>query len=243
LNSSTSNYYLQEFKLKMQLLLLFTAAVLALPTAVSSLALLQLSKRDSITVAQPTSGLPAPSTISPAVSLKYIGLAIGTQNYTCAATPNSASGVPVSIGAKANLYDAGTFLQSHPDMISTLPGLALGYQTMSGDDISTLMNMPLLGHHFFNAALQATFDLTAVNAKLVAKKLNDIPAPTSACPGPDGAGAVDWLELVDVGSGASSVITYAYRIETAGGMAPATCTNQSGTFQVEYSAEYWFYGP
>jgi hypothetical protein len=32
-----------------------------------------------------------------------------------------------------------------------------------------------------------------------------------------------------------------YRINTAGGNPPESCTGQKEAFEVEYSAEYWFY--
>jgi hypothetical protein len=227
----------------MKSLILLTTTLFTLSTTVYSLAFPQLSRRQALTVSQPTSALPAPSSVSPAISLRYITVGVGTQNYTCPTTTNS-SAVPVSVGAKAALYDAGAFLQSHPIMIPTLPGMALGFEVMTGGSIFPSLNIDQLGQHFFNAALQPTFDLTAVGARLVAKKLGDVPAPAGACPGPDGAGAVDWLQLQDVGDGQSfGDITYVYRIVTAGGKAPATCANQKGAFEVQYAAEYWFYGP
>jgi hypothetical protein len=219
-------------------------AVFALSASVSALALPNLFRRDTLTVSLPPSSLPAPSSISPAVTLKYISLGVGTQNYTCAATPKSASGAPVAVGAKAILYDAGPFLQKHSEMIGTLPSLALGYQTLSGRDVCPLLGIPQIGKHFFNAAGSPTFDLTSVGARLIAKKLNSVAAPADACPGPQDAGAVDWLQLTDNGTGQSfGDLTYVYRVETAGGKAPATCVDQKGTFQVSYATEYWFYGP
>jgi hypothetical protein len=223
---------------------ILTTVLFALSTTVFSLALPRVSKRQALTVSLPTSALPLPSSISPAVSLRYLALGIGTQNYTCSATPNSSSGVPVSVGAKATLYDAGAFLQSHPIMIPTLPGMSLGFEVMTGGQIFPSLNINQLGQHFFNAALQPTFDLTTVGARLVATKVDDISAPAGACPGPDGAGAVDWLELEDAGDGQSfGGLTNVYRVETAGGKAPATCASEQGTFEVQYAAEYWFYGP
>ena len=32
-----------------------------------------------------------------------------------------------------------------------------------------------------------------------------------------------------------------YRVETTGGAIPPTCSDQNSTFQIPYSAEYWFY--
>lgn len=217
-----------------------TATAIAIPTADST----ALSRR-TLTETLPSSGLQSPSAISPAVTLKYVALGVGTQNYTCASTPGSSSAAPVQVGAKATLFDAGQFFQTLPAMIPSLPGLALGLYALTGEpDMSKITGAGVLGTHFFNSAGQPTFDLTKVSAKLTAKKVGDVAAPAGACPGPGNAGAVDWLQLTDVGGGASyGGVTYVYRVETAGGKSPATCAGQSGTINVPYSAEYWFYGP
>lgn len=102
--------------------------------------------------------------------------------------------------------------------------------------------IPTLGHHYFNAAGQPTFDLDATGL-LVAKKTGDIPAPPDACAGPPGAqnyGAVDWLSLVDVGTGVSRGLSGVYRVDTAGGKAPPSC-EQMGPIEMPYAALYWFY--
>jgi hypothetical protein len=130
-------------------------------------------------------------------------------------------------------------------MIPSLPGLALGLYTMTGEpDMSKITGAGVLGTHYFNGGGQPTFDLTKVNARLTAKKLKNVAAPDGSYPGPNNAGAVDWLLLTDVGGNASwGGVSYVYRVETAGGMPPATCSGKSGAFTVPYAAEYWFYGP
>jgi hypothetical protein len=156
--------------------------------------------------------------------------------------------VPSSFGAKATLYNASSYLNANSEMIEALPPMALGMETVSSGKIALadILGLPVLGEHFFNSALQPTFDLYAVNAQLLAKKAGDVPAPADACPGPDGAGAVDWLYLTDASNGDGATfggITAVYRVETAGGACPGTCQNSSSSFQVPYSAEYWYYGP
>lgn len=225
--------------------------LLALPAALTfftanaaALALPQLNNLESrsLTLTLPSSGLPTPSTISPGVSLKYIALGVGTQNYTCATTPNSAS-APAQVGAAATLYDAGQFFQSLSGLVPSLPSFALGLYTMTGADMTSAIGTAVLGHHFFNGVGQPTFDLTKVNALLTSKKINSVAAPAGACPGPNNAGAVSWLQLTDIGGGASfGGVSYVYRVETAGGNCPATCQGQTGTINVPYAAEYWFYG-
>jgi len=171
---------------------------------------------------------------------------LGTQNYTCA-TPFSTA-VPASNGAKAQLYDAGWFLEWDKAMIPSLPPMALGMLSMSDGELSLadMLGFPVLGKHFFNAKLQPIFDLYTANAQLLAKKVADIPAPAGASAGPDGAGAVDWLYLADNSNGDGTTfggISAVYRVETAGGKSPPTCANSPASFEVVYSAEYWFYGP
>lgn len=200
----------------------------------------QLAPR-ALTVSRPesSSGLPTPSG-----SLQYIALGLGTQNYTCASSPGSTTVAPVSIVAVAKLSNAGPFLQSHPDMIDNLSGLTLGLSTMTGIDAAKLMNLPYLGQHFFTATPSSPeFDLTTVSARLVAKKLASVAAPADACAGPNNAGAVDWLQLGDNGAGLCyGGVSSVYRVETAGGKAPATCAGKNGVFTVPYAAQYWFYG-
>jgi hypothetical protein len=220
---------------------LLPVILLALSSAVSAIALPKSSNikaRTTLTLTLPSSGLPAPTG-----TLKYIALGLGTQNYTCAGTPGSTTAAPVSIGALAKLSDASQFLQEHQDLIPTLPGLALGLSTMTGIDPAKMMNLLYLGQHFFTSTLSPEFDLTAISCRLVAKKLADVAAPANACPGPNNAGAVDWLELSDNGAGLSfGGISSVYRVETAGGKAPATCSGQTGVITVPYAAEYWYYG-
>lgn len=126
--------------------------------------------------------------------------------------------------------------------------MALGMFSMSNGrlNLPEILGFPMLGKHFFNSALQPTFDLFAINAQLQAKKVGDIPAPADAPAGPGGAGAVDWLYLTDGSNGDGATfggISAVYRIETAGGKNPPTCADSPASFEVLYSAEYWFYGP
>ena len=216
-----------------------TASALALPSDLNF-----LQSRGALTLKLPSSGLQDPTSISPKVSLKYIALGVGTQNYTCAAMPNSATATPVQVGAKAVLFDVGAFFQKLPIMVNSLPPLALGLYAMTGQpDMSGITGGGVLGDHYFNAAGQPVFDLTKVGAKLTVKKLANVAAPADACPGPKNAGAVDWLQLTDVGGGVSyGGVSYVYRVVTAGGNKPATCTGKTGTFEVPYTTEYWYYG-
>jgi len=216
-----------------------------LATTVTSVALPKQRKypfSECLTLTLPSCALPPPN----GTVLKYVALGLGTQNYTCA-TPHSTA-VPAGNGAKAQLYDVGWFLEIDQAMIPALPPMALGMFGMSNGELNLahMLGLPVLGRHFFNAALQPTFDLFAVNAQLLAKKVGDIPAPAGASAGPDGSGAVDWLYLADNSNGNGATfggINSVYRVETAGGKSPPTCANSSASFEVVYATEYWFYGP
>jgi hypothetical protein len=69
-------------------------------------------------------------------------------------------------------------------------------------------------------------------------KNNSVPAPAGASVGQGGvgAGAVPWLKLV-TRLGATGGLEEVYRINTAGGSAPATCAGMPATFEVQYAAE------
>ena len=111
------------------------------------------------------------------------------------------------------------------------------------------------GHHYFSNATTPTFNLVSDAANygiFFSQKTANATAPPTAARGPDGSKAVPWLKL-EVESPASPwtieqkdlvpSVKEIYRVNTAGGAAPATCAGlPTGTIiQKEYAAEYWFY--
>ncbi|KAE8147587.1 hypothetical protein BDV25DRAFT_160024 [Aspergillus avenaceus] len=65
------------------------------------------------------------------------------------------------------------------------------------------------------------------------------PKKNASAPSPLGNHTVPWLKLTATkGSGLEEV----YRVHTVDGSAPATCHRSRPYFQVDYAAEYWFYG-
>lgn len=183
-----------------------------------------------------TASLPAPNA---GLSLKAITLGRGTQNYTCAAGSTAA---PVAVGAKADLLDATPLLPLFPSsesqqILNLLPEYLVSF------DFATIENssIPVLGHHFFDAAGVPTFDL-GKDGLLKAKKIANISAPATACKGANGKGngAVDWLALTEAPG--SHGLKEVYRVETAGGKAPASCGGGAArNINVQYAAQYWFF--
>ncbi|KAF7544397.1 hypothetical protein G7Z17_g9993 [Cylindrodendrum hubeiense] len=192
------------------------------------------------------------------LTLKHIALGFGIQNYTCA----SAGATATATGALAMLYDIAHLYPGQSRIALdnadwlTLTADALDSQAVplnlktdgepGADPVNPFtastaltvngLDLPFLGHHYFNAAGVPTFDLGS--QIFFGTKLDSVAAPSSAYSGPDGTGAVAWLQLGD--TGASVGISYVYRVLTAGGNAH-TCT-EAGNDSTSYTAQYWYYG-
>jgi len=178
-----------------------------------------------------SSGLPNP-TSSPSI----IALGVGTQNYTC----NSTSGTYSSNVAKADLYDITSTIKSNTK--DSICKLYLKSSTDCSSDANP-MQLNLIGNHYFDASSKPNFDFSrSGKGHLQAKKGAGVSAPKSASKGVKGYeyGAVDWLYLLDNGAGVSEELLSVYRVQTAGGKPPATCSG-SEQIQIPYAAEYWFY--
>lgn len=200
----------------------------------------------------PLSTLPAPSTN---LTLLHIALGLGTQNYTCTApTSTTASLTPKPAGALATLYDATHLVaaraaNTHDQSASASASDAdadVGHLACLADTTASSLGLHPLGHHFFDAAGTPTFVLRG-GLVFAGVKLAGVPAPSGACAGREGGGAVDWLALGEDGSGRSRGrgVGAVYRVGTAGGKAPADACdgkNDGEGVQVDYAAEYWFYG-
>lgn len=120
--------------------------------------------------------------------------------------------------------------------------------------------MKLVGHHYFVDSKSPVFNLdTDVSGDLgyvQVKKVGEVDAPQGAMKGVNGRGdgACAWLYLSNPEEGigrkrglerrtdGQKTFSDVYRVNTAGGNAPDTCEGMAASFQVEYAAEYWFYG-
>ncbi|KAI9806753.1 MAG: hypothetical protein M1825_006210 [Sarcosagium campestre] len=172
--------------------------------------------------------LPPPSD---GLTLKFVTVGRGTQNYTCA--DSTEASIPKAVGAIATLHDGKAVAKRSRKAFDNLPGLSLYANGV------ILLPLPTIGKHYFDASGTPVFDLGAKGV-FKGKKLANVPAPAKAHKGLKGEGAVDWLQLGD--TGASTGITQTYRVVTAGGKAPATCQGQPKDIQVQYATQYWFYG-
>ena len=173
------------------------------------------------------------------LTLKAITLGRGTQNYTCA--PGS-TGAPAAVGAIAELLDASALLPLLPprrgmQILNLLPSYLVSLSSAAVGNAS----IPIIGRHYFDATGVPTFDLGSTGL-LRGGVAASIPAPANASRGPDnqGVGAVTWLDLADVGG--SRGLSQGYRVETAGGRQPVSCSGQPEDIEVQYAAQYWFYG-
>ena len=154
----------------------------------------------------------------------------------------------------ATLYDLGSALVYDPWAqwkLNTITPLALSMY-WNKDAMTWFLAASnykqVLGKHFFTPASPSsipTFSLYEVKENpfpiaYVAKKDN-MTAPEQSFKGLTNEGAVPWLRLVDNGSSQGGVNTV-YRIETAGGASPKTCSGKPAHFEVPYAAQYWIYG-
>lgn len=178
------------------------------------------------------SATPLPSTN---LTLSYVAIGRGIQNYTCASVGAGAT----ALGAVATLFDATALayrdeaaLHAIPPMFVNVPLPKASFPTAAG-----ILNV--LGHHYFDATGTPTFDLSTVGKILYGAKTGDVKAPSTANKGPAGTGAVDWLQLTRKASYTSVGEQVVYRVETAGGVGPV-CTDTK-PFSVQYAAEYWFF--
>ncbi|KXT07838.1 hypothetical protein AC579_1890 [Pseudocercospora musae] len=181
---------------------------------------------------------------TPTGSPKYILLGLGYQNYTCDSSKTWVQTTP-SAGAVADLYDIthtqtdDSFSSSSSSSIKSFERCCLEFTRCAAHQISAQA-----GHHFFdqvNATQTPNFDVTKFGDFLSGKKIASADAPEDAYRGSNGLGAVDWLYVVDNGSGRTHGVKAVYRVQTAAGVAPEICDEEGFQLHVPYAAEYWFY--
>lgn len=149
--------------------------------------------------------LPEPS---PHLSLRYITIGRGTQNYSCSSTDTShhskKPSTPIAIGAAATLFDVSciasqsvTLLHELPAVVGHTPLSSLAFM-VEALTLSTNTSNLIIGEHYFNTAGDPFFDLkmSGSDAWMAAKKDASVNAPTRAShtPGKDKSD-VPWLKL------------------------------------------------
>lgn len=146
--------------------------------------------------------LPRPSSN---LTLKYIALGRGTQNYTCpsiSATSRNAS-TPTETGAAAMLFDASclasasmTLLHELPAIIGRAPLASLAFLVEMLGATTGTSNL-ILGEHYFNANGDPFFDLrmSGSAAWMIARKNASVPAPAREYSSDTESKDVAWLQL------------------------------------------------
>jgi hypothetical protein len=126
-------------------------------------------------------------------------------------------------------------------VLATLPNFALQYNLNTHSDSQNPANLLVSGKHFFTEGGIPFFNLDTPAANIgtiPCKKDASVAAPTDASKGQGGKGngAVTWLKL-SAKDGATGNLQEVYRLNTAGGAAPATCAGMPATFEIQYAAE------
>ncbi|KAI0696842.1 hypothetical protein BC835DRAFT_1271280 [Cytidiella melzeri] len=193
----------------------------------------------TLTIPASSSGTPLAAPI--AATPEFVGVGVGTQNYTC-----NAQGTYVSAGAYAELFDVSCLPSSDSyetiiDIASAAWSIAPASWTAAKviQAMAELKNPSVLGQHYFvtNAAggLSPKWDFTSASeaghadAFVIGAKTGDIPAPTNPTKN------IDWLSL---SAASGDLATQVYRLQTRGGQPPSTCTVGSPEIFVKYVSLY-----
>lgn len=155
--------------------------------------------------------LPNPSE---GLSLKYVAIGRGTQNYSCPTNESSSSkdtSQPKATGAAATLFDVSCVAAQSLTLLHELPPITGGASVESlgflAESLSLTTNSTnlILGEHYFNAAGDPVFDLrlggsddwavTAKNASVDAPQSVDIPKGKSCAAKKAERENVPWLKL------------------------------------------------
>ena len=163
--------------------------------------------------------------------------------------------MPVANGAVASLFNASCVVSAYPDIsamlssvslnfnlsdLSSVPSSALTFPaSFLKQTLAPTSGMAVSGAHFFTNSSTPFFNMDASQWKIgeaPCAKNNSTPAPEAAAKGQQGEKAVPWLKLI-TRPGATGGLQEVYRVETAGGSAPETCTGMPASFEVQYAAQ------
>lgn len=132
-----------------------------------------------------------------------------------------------------------------PALLEKLPTIALDLPIPTSDDENSPIVQDMVGHHYFVDSTTPFFNMdTALHQYGMGAlaKANASDAPSGAYTGQygQGDGAVQWLKL-DSTPYVEDKWKQVYRLNTAGGNPPKTCTGQEAQFEIQYAAEYWLF--
>jgi len=216
-------------------------------TAASALAVPH-SKR-SCDISRAAINFPAGQTAiaAPAEKPSYIGVAIGTQNYTCGSAGTYTNNV-----ALAEVFDVSCLYNT--PVWSSIPDTAYAVwkaapPTLPASAVISLLhniNTPVvLGQHYYTTnpitgtGVSPKWDFTSSGATTGNKDAYVVAAKASGLSAPTGSKDIDWVLLNSIQGKLASQV---YRVDTRGGQPPATCTPGSSPIAVKYVALYWLFG-
>ena len=179
------------------------------------------------------------------LSLFQVVIGRGTQNYTCDLA--NATATPVAVGAVATLFNVSCIAADMPALLEKLPAIALDLPIPTSDDPNSPIVQDMSGHHYFTDSTTPFFNLdTSLHQYGMGAlaKANASDAPSGAYVGQygQGDGAVQWLKLAASTTDTTDNKWKAiYRLNTAGGVPPTSCTGLQPAFEIQYAAEYWLF--
>ncbi|KAG1753597.1 uncharacterized protein EDB91DRAFT_1098776 [Suillus paluster] len=183
--------------------------------------------------------------VAPTYAPSFIGIGVGTQNYTC----NTTSSAYRLIGAVAEIFDSSCLygtpaFDSAPTIVydawSAAPPDATVNEVIT--TLACLHNPAVLGQHYYvpnpvGSGLSPKWDFTSSgvtagnpNAYVIGVKVGDLSSSNS--------NNIDNLMVKAIEGELASEI---FRVETNGGQPPSQCAAGDSNITVKYTAQYWFF--
>lgn len=182
--------------------------------------------------------------VAPTYAPSFIGITVGTQNYTC----NATSSTYALIGAVAEIFDSSC-LYGTP-AFDRVPTIAYDVWTATTgitiqEVITALEITPdpaVLGQHYYvpnpvGPGLSPKWDFTSSgvtagnpNAYVIGAKIGDLPSSNS--------NNIDELMVKAVEGELASLV---FRVETNGGQPPHQCAAGDSIITVKYTSQYWLF--
>ncbi|KDR80228.1 hypothetical protein GALMADRAFT_153889 [Galerina marginata CBS 339.88] len=199
-----------------------------------------------------TPSLPAPL-VAPTDALSWVGLAIGTQNYTC-----SSAGTYTNVGALAELFDVSCLVQT--SIFPALQDIAIAAWEAAPPTVTAaevikslhgLTTPAILGQHYYvvnpvsGIGINPKWDFTSQGSLAGNKEAFVVAAKVNGASAPTGSKDIDWVQLGALAGApalAGELAKEVYRTDTRLGQPPASCTAGSAEIVVKYAAKYYGFG-